>query len=265
MMTPVQQQQAEQLAAWKLATILFLLSFATVVFTIVLFRLLTFFIMPSLFFDLLFIGFPLGALAGVYFFVVSRPSFLKTLWILQGTMLFSILAMLACKHFDYLRAHLFDVELQRLFLQMLIFTLFFLPFFIAYGLSEYIGYQIGRRHLRGRMPMVYAIYLFGAAGAYLFAEFMFPNPVSPGYTGNAVAWNGAAGAPGSDCATGHDCCADLHTSARRRFPEALQGCQPPVNPCLRQYGVRDNSPAMGQIQPHRNHAGTRHGGLRRFL
>jgi spermidine synthase len=89
-------------------------------------------------------------------------------------MLFSILAMLACKHFDYLRAHLFDVELQRLFLQMLIFTLFFLPFFIAYGLSEYIGYQIGRRHLRGRMPMVYAIYLFGAAGAYLFAEFMFP-------------------------------------------------------------------------------------------
>jgi hypothetical protein len=130
--------------------------------------------MPSLFFDLLFIGFPLGALAGVYLFVVSRPSFLKTLWILQGTMLFSILAMLACKHFDYLRAHLFDVELQRLFLQMLIFTLFFLPFFIAYGLSEYIGYQIGRRHLRGRMPMVYAIYLFGAAGAYLFAEFMFP-------------------------------------------------------------------------------------------
>ena len=174
MTTAVQQQPATQLAPWKLATILFLLSFATVAFTIVLFRLLTFFIMPSLFFDLLFIGFPLGALAGVYFFVVSKQSFLKTLWILQGAMLFSIIAMLFCKHFDYLRAHLFDVELQRLFFQMLIFTLFFLPFFIAYGLSEYIGYQIGRRHLRGRMPVVYAIYLFGAAGAYLFAEFMFP-------------------------------------------------------------------------------------------
>ena len=109
MMTPVQQQPTEPFAPWRLATILFLLSFATVVFTIVLFRLLTFFIMPSLFFDLLFIGFPLGALAGAYFFLVSRPSFLKTLWILQGAMLFSILAMLACKHFDYLRAHLFDV------------------------------------------------------------------------------------------------------------------------------------------------------------
>ncbi len=54
-------QRTEQLPAWKLGTILFLLSFATVAFTIVLFRLLTFFIMPSLFFDLLFIGFPLGA------------------------------------------------------------------------------------------------------------------------------------------------------------------------------------------------------------
>jgi hypothetical protein len=174
MMIQTQQQPSEQLVPWKLATILFLLSFATVVFTIVMFRLLTFFIMPSLFFDLLFIGFPLGALAGVYFYTVSKQSFLKTLWILQVAMLFSILAMLACKHFDYLRAHLFDVELQRLFYQMLVFTLFFLPFFIAYGLSEYIGYQMGRRILRGRMQMVYAIYLFGAAGAYLFAEFTFP-------------------------------------------------------------------------------------------
>ena len=174
MTTQAQRQPTEKLAPWKLVTILFLLSFATVVFTIVLFRLLTFFIMPSLFFDLLFIGFPLGALAGVYFYTVSKQSFLKTLWILQGAMLFSILAMLACKHFDYLRAHLFDVELQRLFYQMLIFTLFFLPFFIAYGMSEYIGYQMGRRTLRGRMPVVYAIYLFGAAGAYLFAEFAFP-------------------------------------------------------------------------------------------
>ncbi len=158
----------------KLPLVLFLLSFATVLFTIVLFRLLTFFIMPSLFFDLLFIGFPLGALAGAYFLRISNQSFLNALWILQGAMVVSILAMLTSKHFDYLRAHLFDVELQRLFVQMLTFTLLFLPFFLAYGLSEYVGYQIGRRHLKGRMPVVYALYLFGAAGAYLFAEFAFP-------------------------------------------------------------------------------------------
>jgi len=163
-----------QLTAWRLPAILFVLSFATVVFTIALFRLLTFFIMPSLFFDLLFIGFPLGALAGVSFFKVTRQSFIRSLWILLGAMVFSIIAMLVCKHFDYLRAHLFDVELGRLFGQMLIFTLFFIPFFVAYGLSEYIGYQVGRRHLRGRMPVVYAIYLFGAAGAYLFAQYALP-------------------------------------------------------------------------------------------
>ncbi|UCB55097.1 MAG: hypothetical protein JSW45_00710 [Thiotrichales bacterium] len=173
-MTSLQPDSTFQTSKWKLPTVLFLLSFATVVFTIALFRLLTFFIMPSLFFDLLFIGFPLGALAGAYFFATSRQSFIKTLWILQGAMVFSVFAMLACKHFDYLRAHLFDVELLRLLIQMLTFTTFFLPFFVAYGLSEYIGYQIGRRHLKGRMPVVYAIYLFGAAGAYLFAEFMFP-------------------------------------------------------------------------------------------
>jgi len=147
-MTTLARNYASLREEWKLPAALFLLSFATVAFTIALFRLLTFFIMPSLFFDLLFIGFPLGALAGVRFFRVSRVSFLNTLWLLQGAMLFSVFAMFACKHFDYLRAHLFDVELQRLFVQMLTFTLFFLPFFVTFGLSEYLGYQVGRRSLR---------------------------------------------------------------------------------------------------------------------
>jgi hypothetical protein len=165
---------ARDISPQRLTAVLFLLSFATVLFTVVLFRLLTFFIMPSLFFDLLFIGFPLGALAGAYFFRIGRHPLLRSLWLLQGAMLVSIGAMFACKHFDYLRAHLFDVQLHSLFLQMLTFTLFFLPFFVAYGLSEYIGYQVGRRHLRGRMPVVYGIFLFGAAAAYLFALYGFP-------------------------------------------------------------------------------------------
>lgn len=168
------ETEREPLPARRMATALFLLSFATVMFTITLFRLLTFFIMPSLFFDLLFIGFPLGALAGAWLYRASRSSFLATLWTLQGAMLFSVLAMLACKHLDYLRAHLFDVELQRLLVQMLAFTALFLPFFVAYGLSEYIGYQVGRRNLRGRMRVVYAVYLFGAAAAYVVAELLFP-------------------------------------------------------------------------------------------
>jgi hypothetical protein len=170
---PLKTQTDDQIPPSRVAIALFLLSFGTVLFTVILFRLLTFFIMPSLFFDLLFIGFPLGALLGAYFFKIDFKSFEKSLWILQAVMVLSVFAMLLCKHFDYLRAHLFDVELMRLFLQMLIFTLFFLPFFIAYGLSEYIGYQIGRRVIQGKMYMVYALYLFGAALGYLFAEFTF--------------------------------------------------------------------------------------------
>ena len=168
-----QTPEQSQLSPLLLGLSLFVLSFATVLFTVLLFRLLSFFIMPSLFFDLLFIGFPIGALIAAGTMSVSRRSFGRTLWILQATMAFSVVAMLACKHFDYLRAHLFEVELHRLFIQIAVFTLFFLPFFCAYGLSEYIGYQLGRRHLRGRMPLVYALYLFGAAAAYLFAEVGF--------------------------------------------------------------------------------------------
>ena len=122
----------------RLATALFLLSCATVLFTLSLFKLLSFFIMPSLFFDLLFVGFPIGAFLGARFFQIRPSSFRATLWILQLVMLLSIVAALSCKHFDYLRANLFEVELHRLLGQMATFTGFFIPFFCAYGLSEYL-------------------------------------------------------------------------------------------------------------------------------
>jgi hypothetical protein len=149
---------------------MFLLSFATVLFTLSVWKLLSFFIMPSLFFDLLFIGFPIGAFIGVRLFKASLASFRATLWILQAVIGLSIAASLACKHFDYLRAHLFEVRLGWLLGQMGTFTAIFIPFFCAYGLSEYVGYQVGRKVLGGRMRLVYAIYLFGAAGAYFFHE-----------------------------------------------------------------------------------------------
>lgn len=158
----------------RLGIALFLLSSATVLFTLSLFKLLSFFIMPSLFFDLLFIGFPVGAFLGVRFFKVSPTSFRATLWVLQGVMALSVVATLACKHFDYLRAHLFDVKLHLLLVQMGTFTGLFIPFFCGYGLSEYLGYQIGRRTLARRMPVVYALYLFGAAFAYVVVQLALP-------------------------------------------------------------------------------------------
>ena len=162
-------------SAIRLATVLWLLSFACVVFTIAVFRLLTFFIMPSLFFDLLFVGFPLGAMFGVRFFKIDGHSFFRTLCILQATMAIAILALLVCKHYDYLRAHMFDIELWRLLMQMGVLASLFLPFFCAYGLTEYLGYRLGCSGLGGRMSFVYPLYLVGAAAAYLFVELTLPS------------------------------------------------------------------------------------------
>ncbi|MEM7232996.1 MAG: hypothetical protein AAF517_12505 [Planctomycetota bacterium] len=167
---PQQTSSADTIGATRLGIALFSLSTATVLFTLAIFRLLSFFIMPSLFFDLLFVGFPLGAFLGVRFFRPSDRSFRSSLWVLQGSMIASIIATLWCKDFDYLRANLFNVQLDRLIIQMGTFTALFIPFFCSYGLSEYIGYQVGRSRLQGRMPLVYALYLFGAAAAYVFVE-----------------------------------------------------------------------------------------------
>ena len=136
---------------------LFCLSFATALFTLAIFKLLGFFIMPSLFFDLLFIGFPLGAFLAAHRLPASRASLLGSLWGLQATMLMSVGCCLLAKRFDYLRAHLFDIDLAMLVGQIAVFVGLFLPFFAAYGMSEYLGYQYGRSRLGGRMRLVYAL------------------------------------------------------------------------------------------------------------
>ncbi len=153
---------------------LFGLSFATALFTLSIFKLLSFFIMPSLFFDLLFIGFPLGAFVAAHRLSAGRGSLLASLWGLQAIMVVSVGCCLLAKRFDYLRAHLFDIELARLVGQIAVFVGLFLPFFAAYGMSEYLGYQYGRSRLGGRMRLVYALSLFGAAAAYLFLRAALP-------------------------------------------------------------------------------------------
>src|SRR5438067_4292187 len=102
------------LSPWQMGACLFSLSFATVLFTLALFKLLSFFIMPSLFFDLLFIGFPVGAFVAARWLPPGRVSLLRSLWALQAIMAASVGCGLLAKRFDYLRAHLFDIELGRL-------------------------------------------------------------------------------------------------------------------------------------------------------
>ena len=151
----------------RMALCLLFLSYATALFTLSVFKILSFFIMPSLFFDLLFIGFPVGAWLGARFGSADRRLFFRCLWGLEAIMAASVASCLLAKRFDYLRAHLFDIELSRLVVQVGTFVVMFMPFFTAYGLCEYLGYQVGRRHLGGRMRLVYALALFGAALAYL--------------------------------------------------------------------------------------------------
>jgi hypothetical protein len=153
---------------------LFGLSFGTVLFTLSIFKLLSFFIMPSLFFDLLFIGFPLGAFVAAHRIPANRRSLVASLWAVQAIMAASVGCCLMVKRFDYLRAHLFQIELARLIGQIVVFVGLFLPFFAAYGMSEYLGYQYGRSRLGGRMRLVYAISLFGAAAAYVFLRAALP-------------------------------------------------------------------------------------------
>ena len=159
---------------WRFVATLFCISYATALFALAIFKLLSFFVMPSLFFDLLFIGFPIGAWLGARFNVIERRSLLRALWWLGAIMAGSVAACLAAKRFDYLRAHLFDIELSRLVTQVGMFVLMFMPFFAAYGLCEFAAYQVGRRTLGGRIRAVYALALFGAASAYLSLKGLLP-------------------------------------------------------------------------------------------
>ena len=166
---------SQALPAWRMAASLFGLSFAAALFTLSILKLLSFFVMPSLLFDLLLIGFPLGAWLGARFLAPDSHRFVASLWGLTAMMVLSILCCLLAKRFDYLRASLFHVELAGLVRQLGAFLIIFLPFFASYGLCEYLGYQVGRRRLGGRMSTVYAAALFGAAAAYLVLKALLPS------------------------------------------------------------------------------------------
>ena len=98
----------------------------------------------------------------------ARGSLRLGLWGLRGAMAASVGFCLLAQRFDYLRAHLFDIELPGWSARWRSFAGLFLPFFAAYGSCEYLGYRSAAQALGGRMRAVYALALFGAAAAYLF-------------------------------------------------------------------------------------------------
>jgi hypothetical protein len=107
-------ERQSPLSAFQFALLLAVVAFAPVAFLLCLFRLLSFFIMPSLFFHLLFIGFPIGAFLGARFFRVSLSDFRSSLVLLHGVMLLSLALCLLCKRADYLRARFYDLRTDLL-------------------------------------------------------------------------------------------------------------------------------------------------------
>ena len=157
----------------RLSAAIFLSSVGAVLFSLSIFRLLTFFIMPSMFFALLLVGFPIGAALASRRGKADVKRFQRMLTILQVIMLLSILATLFSKHVDYMRANLLQgIRPENLLLQILIFALIYLPFFASYGAAEYVGYLAGTRAFGERMRPVYGIFLFGAATAFGAAEWL---------------------------------------------------------------------------------------------
>ena len=158
-----------------MAASLFGLSFAAALFTLSLLKLLSFFVMPSLLFDLLLIGFPLGAWLGARFLAPDSHRFVASLWALAAMMVLSILCCLLAKRFDYLRASLFHVELAGLVKQLAAF-LHHLPAVLRLVRALRVPGISGRPPTTGGPDVHgYAAALFGAAAAYLVLKTLLPS------------------------------------------------------------------------------------------
>ena len=155
---------------FRLVPAILLSSVGSVLFSLAIFRLLSFFIMPSMFFSLLLVGFPIGAALVARQRSPDAKHFRLLLAMLEGVMILSILGTLLGKHVNYLRAQLlFGVDPDKLLIQVLIFSLLYLPFFIAYGAAEFVGYLAGTSAFGQRMRPVYGLFLLGGAAAFALA------------------------------------------------------------------------------------------------
>ena len=154
----------------RLIPAIFLSSVGAVLFSLAIFRLLSFFIMPSMFFALLLIGFPIGAAIASRQQRSDARRFRRVLGFLAAIMIASVGITLMARHVDHMRASLlFGVNPEQLLKQVMTFALFYLPFFVAYGAAEYVGYLAGTSAFGERMRPVYGMFLFGGAMAFALA------------------------------------------------------------------------------------------------
>ncbi len=100
----------------------FVFSSGTVLFSLAIFRLLSFFIMPSMFFDLLLVGFPIGAAIAVRCVGSELKDLRRLLSVLQLVMAITVVLTLLCKHVGYMRAQLFGISPLWILAQISVFS-----------------------------------------------------------------------------------------------------------------------------------------------
>ncbi|MCX5867897.1 MAG: hypothetical protein NT009_10570 [Proteobacteria bacterium] len=158
----------------RIAFSLFILSFSTGLFSLTIFQTLSFLIIPVIyFFILLLFGMPIGSIISIKYFNDNRHDFQKSLYITEFSMISSlILFIIFIKIENFL---FFGIDLSsnyililKLIIRLFFGILFFLSFFISYGMTEFLGYQIGLTYLNQNSKLIYSLYLFGTASSYLF-------------------------------------------------------------------------------------------------
>lgn len=161
----------------RIAVLFFLSSFLLASFVLCLFNILRFYFFPSnIAINMLLIGFPVGGIIAISCFKLSFRSFIKSLTIAKAAIFISLLLCFAYSHFAYLRSigPSQEVNVSLLIADTLAVILIFMPYFVAYGIMEFIAYRIGERVFLRKFGAIYAVFLTGAAAAYGFISLALP-------------------------------------------------------------------------------------------
>ncbi|UCD57200.1 MAG: hypothetical protein JSV16_15535 [Candidatus Hydrogenedentota bacterium] len=149
-----------------------LLSFSTGLFFFGIFKILSFlFLPPVLLLLFMLCGFPIGGFLALKFFLPEWESFSRSLRLLRLVMVLTLAG-----YFVFRKLFSFHMPAEMAFTESLAVTmvsvivqgLYFEAFFILYGLTEFMGYQVGMRYLGGNSKLIYALFLFGTALSYVF-------------------------------------------------------------------------------------------------
>ncbi len=181
---------------WVRLSILGLLSFASGLFFFGCFKLMNFHWMSmSVLLSLLLIGMPIGGLIVVRYLKADLRSLSLGLALQGGAMLMALalypLFMDPASRLDSLLTGTMQVSgLTFLMIKFLQLGSVFVPYYIAFGINEFLAYRLALEVLDRRTEVAYAIFLGGTSLAYVVLEFGSP------WTGVVPLMVGAAGAVG---------------------------------------------------------------------